>query len=251
MKYIPNQQEKLYYFLTSIIPLAPAVMYSFSLIDYLVSENPLTSPRFLEVFFKTWVISNPLLTINLGKVFNIKLYKYLLLVFVDISMYIAGYIAYRVHDRGIYIATLAIAALCFMFLMGNIVYYNRRINEQSQTHEMLPVYRTLIKFIILSWAAYPIVFILFKEGIIEIHDVAIAYIILDFLTKTVFSSIIITYHMSVNRKKSIINYQFRLSNAPQILPLENMIEMGGNNGQKDEQKDEEKDEKKNGELSPL
>lgn len=222
-RYIPNQEEKIYYYLTSIIPLTPAVMYSFSLVNYFVDTENYYDSRFLDVFFKTWIVSNPLLLMNLGKVVNIKLYKYMLLIVCDILMYISGYISYRTHDRDVYITTLVISSLCFIGIMWNIIHaYYYHHNPQAD-EAVFPFYQRIMKFIIVTWVAYPIVFLLFKEGVITLETIALAYIALDFITKTVFTSIIIQYHRIINRRKSFVNYQTRIemnAESHQVVPVE-------------------------------
>lgn len=220
--YIPNKQEKIYYYLTSIISLAPAVMYSFSLVNYLIDGENYYDSRFLDVFFKTWIVSNPLLLINLGKVIDIKLYKYMLLIICDILMYISGYISYRTSSRDVYIVSASFAALCFLIIMSHIIYYFYRLKHKTPEDILIPFYQHLLKFIIITWAAYPTAFLLFKEGQITLQEISLTYIALDFLTKTIFTSVIINYHRIMNHRKSLVNYQGRIemtAEAHQVVPV--------------------------------
>lgn len=219
--YVANQTEKLYYYLTAMIPLAPGVIYSFTLIDYFTQNgDPYYDHRFLQVFFKTWVISNPLLLINLGRLMNISLEKYLAIMFADIGIYLLGYLSYKTQDINTFWATFFLASALFLLILFTLLraYMNHKTPE-GMSH-MIPLYKFTSKFIISTWGLYPTIFLLYKTSIITLTETSIAYIVLDFLTKSVFSSIIIVYHRHLNRRKSMVDFATR-----RVIPLETILEV--------------------------
>jgi len=219
--YISSQADKLYYFLTAIIPCAPAVMYSFKLIDYFTCPNEkYYNDHFLEVFFKTWVVSNPLLMINLGKLINLPLESYLILLLADIGIYMIGYFAYKTQDFTAFLESFIVAAVLFVCIMITLIraYYKNKTPEGMS--QMGSFYKFLSRFTVITWVAYPITFVLYKTEQINLTDTAITYICLDFLTKSVFSTIIIGYHRHLNRRKSMVDFVAR-----RVIPLETILEV--------------------------
>jgi bacteriorhodopsin len=221
-KYVANESEKLYYYLTSVIPLGPAVMYSFQLITCVTEPDYVHGDNSLDIFFKLWTVTNPLLLINLGRVVNVSIRQYLVLVFSDLLMYIVGFLAHKTKDRIIFWAAFSIGSIMFCIILSTVIYLYFVKKHKDGDANMLHVYKYITKFIIASWALYPTVFILFKIGIFTILECEIAFIVLDFLTKSVFSSIIIMYHRHVNRRKSMMGYLQWTSNR--IIPLETILE---------------------------
>jgi bacteriorhodopsin len=219
--YVANQADKLYYYITAIIPLAPAVIYSFGLIDYFTTNGEVYyNNTFLELFFKTWVISNPLLMINVGKVINISLAKYLVLIFADIGIYIIGYLSYKTQDTKTFIATFAVSSILFLLIFFTLLEeYMRNKTAEGMSNLSAPV-KLGSKFIIVTWACYPATLILYKVTVITLVQASIIFIALDFLTKSVFSSIIIGYHRHLNRRKSLVDYAKR-----RVIPLETVLEL--------------------------
>ena len=219
--YVSSQADKMYYFLTAIIPSAPAVMYSFKLIDHFTPIDELYyGDHFLEVFFKTWVISNPLLMINLGKLVNLSLEKYLTLILADIGIYIIGYLAYKTRDLTTFIVCFAIACSFFISIMITLIkVYQKNKTPEGMSH-MSPFYKFLSKFMVITWIAYPITFLLYKIEVCTLTETSIIYICLDFLTKSVFSTIIIGYHRHLNRRKSMVDFVSR-----RVVPLETILEV--------------------------
>ncbi len=232
-KHVANDTEKIYYYLTAIIPLAPAVMYSFQLITHLTHPTypEIIETNVLDVFFVSWVVTNPLLIINLGKVVNIRLNHYFILVGCDLTMYIIGFLAYKTADPIIFISSIVISCVMFCIILGTIIYLYYYKKYPEGYHHMLPIYKILTKFIIMSWPLYPTMFILLKTGNITIIECAIAFIVLDFLTKSIFSSIIIVYHRNLNRRKSLADYLRRSSQR--IMPLDSILELPEVNEQKE------------------
>ncbi len=219
-RHIANESEKIYYYLTAIIPLAPAVMYSFQLIAHLNGSDPLYHDL-LDVFFKTWVVSNPLIAINFGKVVNVPLRTYFVLVGADLCLYIIGYLALRTSNPTVFLVSVVFACILFCILMGTIIYLYHVKKYPDGHSNMLPLYRSITKFIFLSWEAYPIAFLLFKRSTISVITCAFIFIGLDFLTKAVFSSIIIGYHRHLQRRTSLIQYATRSS--VHVIPLEQIL----------------------------
>lgn len=219
--YVANQADKLYYYITAIIPSAPAVMYSFTLIDYLTTEDDkdMDNPSYLQVFFKTWVISNPLLMINLGKIMNIPLENYLKLILADISVYIIGYASYKTTDETTFAITFSIATFLFCLIMGTLIHSYRTHKTAVGLSQMGPFYKFISYFTAITWACYPTVFILYKKMVINLETTSIVFICLDFLTKSVFSTVIILYHRHLNHRKSMIDFINR-----RVVPLETIIE---------------------------
>lgn len=111
----------------------------------------------------------------------------------------------------------------FCIILGLIIYFYYYKKYPEGYHHMLPIYKILTKFIIMSWPLYPTMFILLKTDNITITECALVFILLDFLTKSIFSSIIIAYHRNLNRRKSHTDYLRRSSHR--ILPLDSILEL--------------------------
>jgi bacteriorhodopsin len=143
----------------------------------------------------------------------------LVIIFADIGLYTIGYLSYKTRDETTFIVTLVITFLLFFVICITLLReYMTNKTAEGMSNISAPV-KHISKFIILTWGCYPVVFILYKVSFITLVQSAIIFIALDFLTKSVFSSIIIGYHRHLNRRKSLVDYAKR-----RVIPLETIID---------------------------
>jgi bacteriorhodopsin len=210
--------EKLQYYITANVPLATTAVYGLALVKY----NDLTAdPGFLNFFFIEWMITTPLLLINIGRVLHIKLYKYFFLLTAAILMNFLGYLSYNI-EKTIAFAPFAAGSLCYSFIVIFLaILYRRRkqkisIDPTSEQSITLHVAGRLLFILFSFWTLYPVVLLSYMFGILTTDITITLFVALDFFSKGAFTLLLLGYYDSLSQNNTLLHY---LARPRSIVPM--------------------------------
>ena len=243
--------EKLYYILTIGILYGPIVTYTIQLIKIVLNQN-INPERILDNFYIEWILTTPLILIQLMRIINIRLSMYLIFLFVDIVMILSGYIyhlcfsSFVSNSNGIFekkdfeilgYTFLGIASASYITLLSFLYYlyftFRKRVFSRAtltdpitvqnsgavegiksrktrlmilETTFSLRVYKILIVCLTLTWSLYPMLTLLQKYNILSILQTVIGYIVLDGMSKGIFSIFLILSREILVRDTPFLNF---------------------------------------------
>lgn len=148
-----------------------------------------------------WLVTTPLLLLDLGGLCNLTAAESVMLVALDVLMILAGLAG-----------GLTSGATCFwMWLLGCIFYvpilYDLLFTFRSKANAVGSsagkTYNSLMGLTVLLWTLYPVVFLLAEYGEIIPSDIEVLlYGILDVLAKCVFGFVLLSSHDSIHQALS-------------------------------------------------
>jgi bacteriorhodopsin len=170
----------------------------------------------LNFFFIEWSITSPLIIINIGRVLHIKLYKYFLLSMATVAMTFFGYLAHSL-PRSDAFGSFAAGAACYVFVIVflSFVYYRRTTSQNSGTDGCirspgapltLRTVRRLIISMSIAWSLYPVCFLLYLCELLTTDITAVIFVVLDILSKGIFTSILLGYYDAISRQDTFLRF---------------------------------------------
>lgn len=223
-----NFKDKLYYYNAHVISLIPIILYLYKVLN--IYAYPYTERLFLEVFYIEWAMTSPLILLNTGRLIQIPVYKYILLSLLDSLMILSGYISYIFENPAVVYLSYGIGCLCFMIL--NFIFISQlklcspRANQKF-LHPPASLYRDRIRYrifraivssIVVSWSLYPVVYILYKLGILALETTVWVFVGLDVATKGVFTNLLLGSREIYRTPSSCLGFLTR--KMFQVHPLE-------------------------------
>lgn len=223
-KDIRTQTERIAFVSTAVIPLAPILMYSINILSYYLN-NILSIVTILNNFTIEWIFVTPLMLFNLTYTIYISIHEQFFLFLCVILMNVCGYISNLIIDP--FHISYIIGCLCFMVISIFLLYiYNdkeRFVKKSIQYSNRLKcLYKFLTMSIMSTWTVYPVIFLLMKANILSIHHLLFSFILLDFLSKGIFTFLLISEREIVYQRDSFVNQIYpseqplSLTNSPVV-----------------------------------
>lgn len=219
-RYISTHTEKIQYYTTAIVPFNTVAFYTMALATY-GSPIGIPSPPILNFFFIEWMVVTPLLIVNIGRALHMPLYSYLLLSTSAIGMNLCGYLAHNL-SRPLAFGAFAVGGVCYSYALLSLtyMYYYRNRAEGAVTvtrlatrnndmFVVLHIAKILITSVYCVWSLYPVCFLLYIFEAISLDSVIIAFVVLDFISKGVFTCVLIGYYNYVNQTDSFLQWLIR------------------------------------------
>lgn len=179
----------------------------------------------LNYFYMEWLFNTPLILIDLGKLTNISLYHYVYIILLDQIMIITGYVSYITQNMTLTIIMFIIGVICYIILNSiYLINFKRFINDNNQQTRRCCIFRIIYFTVAICWLLYPITHILFKTDKITFNTTVNIYIILDVLTKGIFTTLMLGYKEIYQKHNSLLKNIFL--KLFRIHPLE---DLGQNN----------------------
>jgi hypothetical protein len=194
-------------YINTLIPVIPATLYAIILIEYLF-KNTIN----LEYYFIEWTITTSLLVLSILFFKTPKIYYYYLLVTICVLMNISGYICFQYHliDSSLQYILFSVSSFFYSSIIGGLYYiYTISDNTLENSNQYVTLnnnilYKNLLLVTAVSWLGYPIIFLFYILNYIDIKYSAIGFMILDFLSKTIFTSITLSYELFKNNHSCIV-----------------------------------------------
>jgi bacteriorhodopsin len=235
VRYVGIPNEKLLYYTTANIPCIAAILYSMALIQYGNHDGD-PPAALLNYFFIEWLVTTPLLIINMGRVLHMKLYKYFILSSAAVGMNFFGYIAHNIPQPEAF-GAFAAGGACYVFIMGSLTYtyYNPTVVGDTVTHASprtpesqiaLVIVKNLLRSIFSLWSAYPLVFLLYMARVMTEDSAIVTFVVLDIVSKGIFTSTLLGYYDHVNKHDSFLQYLIRSSRVVPLPQLSNHPTVG-------------------------
>ncbi len=183
-KFKGDYRDKYYYFICCLINLIPCILYLMTCIKILLSNE-----FSLEIFYIEWIFTTPLIIITLCRFKYLSLYVYLFLTAIDIVMIISGYISYISKDHSIIYIGFICGCICYSTLFSILLIHILRKSYKHHTVQFR-IFRAIVSCIMLLWCIYPIFHILYMLEKISINTCIIGFIILDILSKCIFTNLL-------------------------------------------------------------
>lgn len=206
----PNQNTTIVY-INSSLPLAPATLYTFCLVNYLSGSCPNT---LIELYIIEWTITTPLLLVSMMSMKRIHPLFYTFITVLCVAMNIAGYISFHLFTRGLsthgsflafsigigtYIAI--VASLTILYRTSESVL---EAQEQYSVLNRHKVYTTLMVTTFITWSVYPILGYLYIVNSLNIDTLLIGFSCLDFISKGISTFFIVGYELHKQNKVSFV-----------------------------------------------
>jgi bacteriorhodopsin len=225
-----NVNERIHYSLTCGIIYCPLVVYSMQLLDLYIENDDIKNLRILDYFYIEWIFATPLILIQLMKIIKLRLSLYLIFLFLDILMILSGFVFHKIFEvkKNISFIFLGIACFCFVSILSFLyyLYYKHhkiiflsptlmetgniksKINRFMILDSILSVriYKILIGCLTITWSFYPIIMLLQKYEVISVLQTIIGYVVLDGISKGIFSLFLIISREIVVRDTLFLNF---------------------------------------------
>jgi len=125
------------------------------------------------------------------------------IIVLDILMVISGLIGALICDSEKW-AFWGFGILCFLPVLWYLCAWDKSARDSKGLTDAQKLYKTLMNITVVTWFVYPIIWICSEgTGKISVYGEAIAYTILDVLSKSVFGWVIVT--SALNRPKAWVN----------------------------------------------
>jgi len=165
-----------------------------------VRSSPKVAGLNREVFYARyidWVVTTPLLLMDILLTAGLPWNTILFTIFLDLVMIITGLIGALVVSRYKW-GFFTVGCLAMFFVFYNIVWVGRR-NANALGADVGKLYLAISGLTLLLWTVYPIIWGLAEGGnVISSDSEAVAYGILDFLAKPVFTAILLAGHSKLD-----------------------------------------------------
>ena len=210
------------YYTTSIIPLIPFTLYGYNLALYGIGNKPVDS-EMLTLYFIEWSFTTPLFIINVSRLVAMKLSRQLLLTFFTICINMLGFISHITTNYTTKIQLYGVACSLFLGICVNLLYHyivQSRLYYHNNPHikNTVTIFKVLVRIIVGSWTLYPITFIFYELGHLTNEQVILTFTCLDFISKGLFTSILIGYYEHTYRRNSIVSILAR--RITRIVPVD-------------------------------
>ncbi len=203
--FIGKPVDKIYYYLSCCVCIFPLIMYGLQLLNMHILYNGIYNNYLINMFDIEWLITTPVLIIKLGQLASLSLYEYIIILLLNESLFILGYVFSIVQNKVIATICFGIAANMYLGILGMLVYKYYKLRGQ---YDILT--KATTKFLICStaglWSLYPIIAILYKFNKLSIDKSVIAYVVLDCFSKGVFTCILIGSREMTVKRNSIVRY---------------------------------------------
>jgi bacteriorhodopsin len=214
-KEIRTKTERLSFVSTAVIPLVPVLVYTINILNYYLNDT-YSIHTILNNFNMEWIFVTPLLLLNFTHTMRISIHEQFFLILCVTLMNLCGYISNLIVDP--FYISYSLGCVFFIIILLFLTYlYNdndRFIKKSIQYSNRLKIlYKSLTLSIITTWSLYPIVFILMKNNTLAIHHSLFSFICLDFLSKGIFTFLLISEREIIYQRDSFVN---------QIYPLESI-----------------------------
>jgi bacteriorhodopsin len=210
-----SYKDKLYYFNAHLITLTTISIYTLMILNELFIGEIDT----IHYFYIEWLCNTPLILIDLGKLTNIKLDHYIYVILLDQLMIISGYVSYITANQTLSFIMFGLGSLCYTILftiyVKNLKIFSNDVNQaRLRSRICYVIYSTMA----IIWTLYPVTEILFKTAIIDFTTTSAIFIVLDVLTKGVFTTLMLgSKEIYQTRNSQLKNIMFKLF---KVHPLE-------------------------------
>ncbi len=197
--FIGTYKDKIYYYFAHLITIVPIVIYSYNLFDIGISGK-VTKVNYLKIFYIQWAFTTPLILMNLGRLCNFKVYKYIIITIIDIIMIMSGYISYISNNPNVIYSFYIFGCILYITLLSIFIKEFKVFNKNKRLHPPTHIYRDKIRYkcykflsiaIASLWILYPIIHILYKTNNLSIYYAVYMYVTLDILCKGIFTNLIL------------------------------------------------------------
>ena len=219
-----SYKDKLYYFNAHLITLTTITIYTIMILNELFIGEIYT----INYFYIEWLCNTPLILIDLGKLTNIQLDNYIYIILLDHLMLVSGYISYITTNQTLSFIMFGLGSLCYIILF-TIYVKNLKIfsNDTRQTKLRSRICYVIYSTMAIIWTLYPIIDILFKTEIIDFKTTSTIFVVIDVLTKGVFTTLMLgskeIYQARNSKFKTIMFKLFRV-HPLEINTVQNTIE---------------------------
>jgi bacteriorhodopsin len=217
-------KDKLYYLNSHIITLIPILIYLIMILDEVI----LGQVPSLTFFYIDWIITTPLILTKVGYFTSIPLNSYIYIILLDELMIMSGYVSYITPNNALSYAMFSLGGMCYIVI--NAIYLKNiksTIILKQKQNLRYRLFCGLYYSIAFIWIFYPIIHILLKINSITQSTAVIVYVILDILTKGIFTTLLIgsreIYQKHTSWLKNLINKMFHV-HPLEINPVQETIE---------------------------
>jgi bacteriorhodopsin len=216
--FVGTYKDKVYFYLTHLIDLAPMMLYAFKMIEVGMLDVP-KSRGFFTIFYMEWIFATTLMLLSLGRLVQLPLATYIRLATVDALMITGGYISMLGTSTAAIYAPFGVSSLCFLYLLYTI-WQSYRTHTQSALHRVAPaptstkkihkkafwgkVYKVLTYVTMTTWLGYPLNHILYKAGVSSFGTCLLVNVALDVVSKLLFVNILIGSHLVYRGDTSVL-----------------------------------------------
>lgn len=222
--FVGTYKDKVYFYLTHLIDLAPMILYTFKMIEVGMLDVP-KSRGFFTIFYMEWIFATTLMLLSLGRLVQLPLATYIRLATVDALMITGGYISMLGTSTTAIYAPFGVSSLCFLYMLYTI-WRSYRTHTRSalrrvgviETAAAPPttakkihkkafwgkVYKALTYVTMTTWLGYPANHILYKAGVSSFGTCLLVNVALDVVSKLLFVNILIGSHLVYRGDTSVL-----------------------------------------------
>lgn len=205
--FVGNYKDKVYFYLTHLIDVAPMILYIFKIIEIGMLEIQ-KSNAFFTIFYLEWIFATSLMLLSLGRLVRMPLAIYIRIIHVDIVMITGGYISMLGTSAEAVYIPFGVASLCFLYILYTIYRSYRKykhIQKKSAAKRFWEkVYAFLTRVTMVSWLGYPLNHILYKVGAYSFATCLLVNVILDMVSKILFVNTLIGSHLVYRGDTSVL-----------------------------------------------
>lgn len=210
--FVGTYKDKVYFYLTHLIDIAPMILYTFKIIEIGMLEIP-NSPSFFTIFYLEWIFATSLMLLSLGRLVRMTLATYIQIVHADIAMITGGYISMLGTSAEAVYIPFGIASFCFAYILYMIYRSYWKFKQAPLiSHDVISaekefwekVYTFLTCVTMVSWLGYPLNHILYKVGVSSFGTCLLVNVILDMVSKLLFVNTLIGSHLVYRGDTSVL-----------------------------------------------
>merc|ERR1712072_143612 len=139
-----------------------------------------------------WFFTTPLMLWELAEFSGASNVDRIFIIVLDILMVISGLIGALICDSEKW-AFWGFGILCFLPILWYLCAWDKKANAGANLTDAQKTYKTLMNITVVTWFVYPIIWICSEgTGKISVYGEAIAYTVLDVLSKSVFGWVIVS-----------------------------------------------------------
>jgi bacteriorhodopsin len=206
--FIGSYKDKLYYFNAHLITLTTILVYTLMILNELFIGEINT----INYFFSEWIITTALILINLGRLTDLNVNNYIYIIAFNELMVLSGYVSYITTNQTLSYVMYTIGCACFCIIMAfylkkiqflkkkNILQNSITISNSIRNR----IFTGILYSIMCSWIFYPITVILLKTDSIHFQTAIDIIVVLDILTKGIFTNLLLGSKEIYQPRKSLL-----------------------------------------------
>lgn len=189
------------YYIYSVLHLVPATFYLLNIIDFIQSD---TWDSVLCKYPIEWIITIPILLLSLTNFKQVQIKFYYILTFLITLMNLITYTSFKfylLNNKLIMYSFFYLGVVIYISILSILYFimirFNNTISNSTQYNIINnnKIYKFQLLCIIFSWTIYPIIYILLMNSQITIELSIILFTITDFLTKAIFTAVVMGYNL--------------------------------------------------------